>query len=49
MDTIWNHKHFLIEFVNSLIRHGNTETRSGPVATQGVANAPRKDPEMYMN
>ena len=41
-DTIWNHKHFLIEFVNSLIHRSNAETRCGPVVTRGVAT--HKDP-----
>ena len=32
-DTIWDHKLFLIEFVNSLIRRGNAETTRLPVVT----------------
>ena len=32
-----NHKLFLIEFVNSLIRRGNAETMCQPVVTRGVA------------
>ena len=44
-DTIQKHKqHFLIEFINSLIRRGNAKTRSGPIVTQEKANAPCKDP-----
>ena len=42
-DTIRDHKHFLIEFVNSLIRRGNTETRM-PVVTRGVATRKDQDP-----
>ena len=45
-DTIWNHKHFLIEFVNSLICRGNTETRL-PVVTQGVATHIDQDPATH--
>ena len=37
---IWKYKHFLIEFVNSLIRYGNAETKFTPVVTRGVANTP---------
>ena len=44
-DTIPTHKHFLIDFVNSLIRRGNIETRM-PIVTQGVATAPNQDPSI---
>ena len=47
-DTIRDHKHFLIEFVNSLIRRGNAETMCQPVVTQGVA-ATVQDPEIIHN
>ena len=36
-DTIRDHKHFLIEFVNSPICRGNAETMCQPVVTRGVA------------
>ena len=40
-----NHKLFLIEFVNSLIRRGNAETMCQPVVTRGVA-ATGQDPSI---
>ena len=45
-DTIRDHKHFLIEFVNSLIRRGNAETMCQPVVTRGVAATVRGDPSI---
>ena len=43
-----NHKQFLIEFVNSLIRRGNAETTRLP-ATRGVAATVRGDPSIIHN
>ena len=42
-----NHKLFLIEFVNSLIRRGNAETTRLPVVTRGVVTV--QDPAIIHN